>query len=67
LNSTFFSNGRKSENLPKRTWKGEHARVPCKRTNQYGLQMPASRKSGHTIFLFYNNDINGPAEGGRIN
>lgn len=28
LNSTFFSYGRRSENLPNRTWKGEHARVP---------------------------------------
>jgi len=28
LNSTFFSYGRRSENLPKRTWKGEQTRVP---------------------------------------
>ena len=28
LNSTFFSCGRRRENLPNRTWNGEHARVP---------------------------------------
>ena len=28
LNSTFFSEGRSSENFPKRTWKGEQAREP---------------------------------------
>lgn len=28
LNSTFFSYGRRSENLPKRTWKGEQASEP---------------------------------------
>lgn len=26
--STFFSEGSRSENLPNRTWKGEHAKSP---------------------------------------
>lgn len=41
-NSTFFSYGRKSENLPKRTWKGEQAKVPSSRSTTITSMAPLS-------------------------
>lgn len=62
LHGTFFSYGRSKENLPNRTWKGEQARVPIE---PLGAIHPDDTDR-RTIFLLYDNHVDGPAQGGWI-